>query len=447
MRRYVGGWLALAVMAAPAAGQQGSGRAGPLEGYIQEAIRSNLTLRAERLAEAGADAAVGEARSLMLPSVAVHARYSEATGVLNLGDLVNPAYAALNQLTGTTSFPTDVNAQLPFRQETTMRLTQPLFNPAIAENYRLTRRLQALQGEQVELVARQLAADVQVAWLDHARAAQVVALYRNTLPLLDENQRVNERLLSAGKVTPDALFRARAERSAVEQQLAEAEVRQQAARQAFNLLLDRPLDAALELLPDSLFMPSSDLPLDEALASARARREELRQAELGVQIADSRRGLARSSRLPTVALAVDYGVQGSDYRFNRDSDFTVASLVLQWNAFNGGRTGAQMRQASADREQATVRRQQLEKAIALQVEVAHRSLAVSRSALMTADQRLQAARRTFELVSRRYDEGMAAQVEYLDARVAYTSAELNRILTQYDVAVQWVELERVAGLR
>jgi outer membrane protein TolC len=60
---------------------------------------------------------------------------------------------------------------------------------------------------------------------------------------------------------------------------------------------------------------------------------------------------------------------------------------------------------------------------------------------------VEAARRTYQLVARKYQEGMAAQVELVDARTSYTSAELNLILTRYAYAARRVELERAAALR
>ena len=56
---------------------------------------------------------VDQARGLFLPTATVDARYSETHGVMNVGDLVNPAYAALNQLTGSNAFPTNIDARLP----------------------------------------------------------------------------------------------------------------------------------------------------------------------------------------------------------------------------------------------------------------------------------------------------------------------------------------------
>src|SRR5689334_3226642 len=79
----------------------------PLDGYIRDAIRANLSLAQDQLDEDRAVAAVREARALRLPSVSFSSRKTQLDGGLDLGDLVNPAYRALNQLTGTTAFPTN----------------------------------------------------------------------------------------------------------------------------------------------------------------------------------------------------------------------------------------------------------------------------------------------------------------------------------------------------
>jgi len=50
-------------------------------------------------------------------------------------------------------------------------------------------------------------------------------------------------------------------------------------------------------------------------------------------------------------------------------------------------------------------------------------------------------------VRRRYEEGAASSIEFVDARTTYTNAQLNRVLTGYGYAVRWVELERAAALR
>ncbi len=420
--------------------------ADPLAGYVREALTGNLELRQQRLMEARAAEQVTESRGRFIPSLSLQARYSGTTGVMDLGQLVNPAYAALNRLTGTTAFPTNISATLPYRRETMLHLQQPILQPALVAGHSLQRSLSALETARTAEQARRLGAQVRAAYLGCASAARVVELYQATLPVLDENVRVNERLVANGKATPDAVLRARAERATVAQQLMDAERQRDAAFEYFDFLLDRPLDAPVALLPDSVFEEALPVTLDGALTSARAHREELTQADLGVRAAKAQGRLAAASFLPSLALAGDYGFQGQTYRFDKRDDVAIASLVLQWNLFNGGQDAARRSQASLDRDRAELRRQEATRQVALEVEQAWRAADVAWRAIATARERLAAARRGFELVQRRYVEGVATQLEFLDARAAYTGAAVNEVLSRYEYATRRVELVRAAAL-
>lgn len=418
-----------------------------LNPYVAEALLNNYSIRQERLSEEKSAAAVTQARGLFLPSATFDARYSKTSGTMNMGDLVNPAYAALNQLTGGNHFPTNVDASLPFAQETRLRLQQPLFNPAVIANYSIQKSLQQVSAAGTNASARDLAGQVQLAYVNYARASRVAELYRNTLLLLNENVRVNEKLLANGKVTPAALHRAIAERSEMQQNIAQAAQQQSAAARYFNYLLGRAPTDQLTVLPDSLLTIDLSLSADGAVRSALSRREELQQADGAIRVAAAQHKLARASFLPSVNLAVDYGVQGDDYRFDSNHDVAIASLVLSWNVFNGGQDVARRQQASIEVERGELRRKEAEHQIEMQVRQAYDGVTVARRAIDAAQDRLNAARRSFELVSRRHAEGMSPQIEYIDARTSLTNAELNFILTRYQYASNYIELERVAALR
>ncbi|MGH7519026.1 MAG: TolC family protein [Gemmatimonadales bacterium] len=431
------------LLPAPLPAQRGD----PLGPLVAEALRANLGLARERLAERRAAAEVREARGLFFPTLGLESRYSRLHGVPNIGDLFNPAYAALNQLTGTNRFPTDIDITLPQRHESRLRLSQPLFNEGIRANYGVARA--RYDGQQMELAtaARQLAAEVQIAYLQHASTRRVVAIYSATLALVVENERVAERLLAAGRATPEAVYRARAERADVEQRLAEAQERQVAAMRALNRVLQRPLDSPPESIPDSLFATPLDVTADSAVAHALTVREELRQVDAGVRTAQAARRGATAAFLPSVAVAVDYGFLGPDVTFRGGENYWIASLVVSWNLINGGRDVARRTAAGYEADRARLLRRDLTDRIELEVRTAYEAARVAYAAIATADAQLEAARRTFELVRRRSEEGVASPIEFVDARTAYTSAELNRVLTAYRYAIRWVELERAAALR
>jgi outer membrane protein TolC len=243
------------------------------------------------------------------------------------------------------------------------------------------------------------------------------------------------------------VFRARADRSDVEQQLAEAREAENAASRAFNQVLRRPLDAPVDQISDSLLRFELTLTEEQAVANALTRREELPQAKAGIRAAEAGGRLATASFLPSVSLALDYGFQGSDLSFSRENDFAVASVVVSWNLFNGGRDLARRQSAQLEADRLRLRRTELEDLIRLEVRQAYEAAVVARNAITTAEARLAAAKRSFELVRRRYQEGVATQVEFLDARTSFTNSELNRTQTVYRYAIRYVELERAAALR
>jgi outer membrane protein TolC len=437
---------ALVVGTAPVAAQQ-TGPEDPLASIVAEALENNLGLAQEDLVVERAEAGVREARSRFFPSLSIDSRYGDLSGGLNLGDVVNPAYAALNQVTGTDRFPTGLDIPLPQQHESRLRLTQPLFNASILAAHSLARHHRDGHQLQRGAAARRLAADAQTAFLEVGGARSARRIWEATLALVTESERVTQRLVDAGTATPDQVLRARADVSETQQRLDEAQQTEDAAARALNRILRRSFHAPVTELPDSQLHFAIAFTQEQAVVSALARREELAGAESQIRAADAGVRLATAAFLPAVSLVADYGYQGSEFRFSGDEDFRAVSLVFSWELFNGGGDQARRSAARAEAERLRLRRTDLEDEVRLDVRQAYEAAVVAREAIATAEARLAAAQRSFELVRRRYEEGLVTLVEFLDARTAFTSATLNRSATVYRYAIRYVDLERAAALR
>lgn len=418
-----------------------------LDELVREALVRNLQLAQQRLNTEQGASGVRQARGVLLPTLAVDARYSEFTGVVNIGEFINPAYEALNQLLGQNAFPTNIAATLPFRQDTRLRATQVVYNQAAIEQWRLARSLYGVTRAQQERAARQTAADVQLAWLALAGATKVIDVYESALTVLAENERVANRLVASGQGTPDAVFRARADRAQTEQQRADAQRQRDAARRLINAFLDRDPDTPVNVTDDSTLVRPLPADRDATLRDALAQREELEQAALGVNIAERQIKLASAAFLPNVALAADWGIQGDRYTLDGSGNVAVASLVFQWNLLNGGQDAARREQATLERRKAELRQRDAQRQITLQVDQAWDAAQVAQRALQTSAVQLESAQRSFTLVSRRYDEGLAPHIEFVAARESLTQAELNAVLSRFTYAARRVDLERAAALR
>lgn len=433
--------LAVGVQAQTPAGS------GPLDDAVSRVLEHNTSLRQERLLEDRAEAALREARGRFLPSLGLDFRYSRVDGGIDLGEAVSPAYQALNQLLGEDRFPASVDLSLPLRHESRLRLVQPVFQPVLGAARAAAGAGQEAQRFRRRSQERRLAAEAQVALLEASVAAHARQILDATLPLLVENERVVRRRLDEGLVTPDVLLRSEAERVEVEQARLEALEREGAAARAFNRLVGRPLHTPVVPLDEGQ-LPAGPLPeLHQAEASALAGREELQVAGAGVAAADAGTRMVAAAFLPSVSLALDYTLQGRELRLDRDDEAWAASVVVSWNLFNGGQDRARLQGARSDAARVRVQVQEVEELIRLDVRQAHEAARVAAAARGPAEARLAAARRAFELVRRRSEEGLATPLEFLDARSTLTSAELNRVITLHREAVRRVELERAAALR
>jgi outer membrane protein TolC len=417
-----------------------------LDEYVAQGLDRNLARKQQQLGVERASASVREVRGQFLPSATLNAQRIEIGGNrIDIGQFINPAFGALNQLLQRPAFPTDVSLQLPLRQTTAVRFAQPLFQPQLVQAWRIANAMRDGQVSARDAQTRTLAADIRRSYLDYAKATRVVEIYAATRAVVDEAERVAERLVANGTATPDAVYRARADRADIQQREAEARQIAMMAGEAFNLLLDRPLDAPITMLDDAALGIDSVTSLPDAIDGATRSREELRQLDDARRATRAQRQLERARFLPTLNLAVDYGVQGNQYRFDRRNDFLQTAVVMSWNLFNGAQDVARIEQVSVELMRLDTRRREVERAIQLDVRQTHSAAVVGQQAIVTAGERRSSARRSFELMQKKYEQGLASQLELLDARNSWTTAALNQVVTTYDAYQRAVQFARAAA--
>lgn len=464
-------WKIMLVFAGLLIGFQGvAAQERPLDEYIEDGLENNLALQQQAFDLEKSFASLSEARGLFFPEVSFEARYSRAGGGRQIsfpvGDLLNPVYSTLNDMLAQPVFPQLDNQEISFlrerEQESKVRIIQPIFRPAILHNYRLQQHLAASQEASVEAYRQALTRDIKVAYYNYLKADRAVQIYDAAGTLVEENLRVNQRLAAYEKVTQDAVYRARAEVLEVAQLHREAEKNRDLARSYFNFLLNRPFEeaitheeenallAAVVSPPARLIPASSEINLPSAQAAfaklAVQNRYELKQLQSAIQASQSAVKISRSDLLPGVALAVDLGIQGEDYGFTGDQSFYMASVVLSWKLFNGFQNRTRIQRARIESQKLQTQHEELQRQIELQVQEAFDNYEVARESYQTAGQRLEASSEGYRLVSRRYDEGMANQVTFLDARTNLTESELSLNIAQYDVLIRMAELEYVTAV-
>jgi outer membrane protein len=424
-----------------------------IERYVAEGLRSNLALRTETLEVERAAAALAEARARYFPEASFQARYSRAEGgrvvALPIGTALNPVYSTLNDMLATQGqarqFPQTADETIRFlreeEQDTRIIVRQPLYAPVIAASVRAQSALLDASNYQRMALARTLRRDITIAYLDWLKARSSFDIVTSSETLLRENLRVNESLSQNGKITEDQVLRAKAELLEVEQQKREVENLARQAQSYFNFLLNRQLTSPIETAAAPTTATEQDEALEQHWTRALERRPELsRLAQL--QEASAAQVLAaRKQRWPTLSFGLDAGTQGEQYRFGEGYNFGVASLLFTWRLFDGGGDAARVNEARAAERQLVLRHEEIAQSIRLEVQQALDRLQTARASLTTADARADAAGAAFRIASRKRDEGVINQVEFIDARNTLTRAELNLTLTRYNVLARRAELE------
>jgi outer membrane protein TolC len=429
------------------------------ERYIKEGLESNLALKQQNFDLLKSLEGLREARGMFLPSLEFNARYTRAGGgrriEIPVGSIVNPIYRSINEILeniGQNPYPylTLEDTDIPFlrekEHETKIRFIQPIFQPKILYNYKLKYELKNIKTAERDVYKRQLVEDIKRAYINYLKIDQIVKLFRETKLLLKENLRVSDKLFKAQKATHDVVYRSQAELSRMEQNILESENRRTFARFYFNFLLNRQLDADIQAIEDVPIIDKSSLILNGLIEKALASREELKQLEYAISASHNSKNIAQSNYWPGITAVLDYGFQGEEYRFTNKDDFWMASLVLNWNLFQGFQDKSKVESAELEKRKIETQYEELKKRIELQTRQAYDNVILAYKKIEVSQTQLISSKASFDIINKKFQQGMITQVEFIDARTNLTNAQINSILANYDFFIDYAVLERISAL-
>jgi outer membrane protein len=424
-----------------------------LDEYVHEGLQNNLALKQKESSYEKSLEALNEAHGLFYPDISLNARYSVSRGgrVIDfpIGDLLNPVYSTLNQLTSSGNFPMVENEQInflrPTEHETKIRLIQPVFNPDIYFNTLIKKELTVLEEADMKQYKSELVTEIKKAYYDVAMSGLILSMLGNTKELLIENIRVNKKLVENDKITIDNLYRSETELSKFEQVIQNALKNKKIASAYFNFLLNKSLTDSILVEEPTNFPVLTEMTPNLA-QSAINNREEMKKLENYYNISEFQLQMNQSGKLPDLTFIADYGFQGEQYRVNKEQDYLQASAVLTWNLFAGFRNKSKIEQSLLQKEILGNQIEEAKKQIELQVINSLNELLAAEKGIVAAESQVQSAREGFRLVNRKYEEGQASLIEYIDARTSMTMAEENLIISRFTYLSDYAEFEKISAI-
>lgn len=420
-----------------------------LEKYIKIALTNNQGLKEQMFQLDKSIFALREARSLFLPSVSLQGDYTRAKGgraiELPLGNLLNPAYSTLNQLTNSDRFPTLKNESIQMNPDNyydiKLHTTMPLINAEIYYNKQIKKQVISLRQASVNIYKRALVKDIKVAYFLYYQAEKSVLIYNDALKLVEKSVSVNEKLLNNGVSNGAALARAQTERTKVIAQISFAENKSKNAKAYFNFLLNRDLEAAIEIdsiCADNFHFQTNTLSDDAALSQ----REELRQLSVNKDIQMLNRKLEQSYIVPKVSTFLNAGSQGFNWAVNSQSRYYLLGVNLQWDLFSWNKHKYRIQQSQMDINTAAIQFEQAEKAFRLALTQSLNDYNSAVSNYYTAQSQKQYAEKYYTDQSKAYKAGQLLYIELIDAQNQLTNAQMQVAIAFANVQIAMAESER-----
>ncbi|MBP7239638.1 MAG: TolC family protein [Saprospiraceae bacterium] len=414
-----------------------------LDQYVKQAIDQNLSVDEKQALERKQEYALEHAGKLGGPEVNFLTTYTVAYKGRNielpLGDLLNPVYDALNDITGTQNFPPVANQEFNFLPnnfyDARFRITQPILQPEIKYNKLIKKEEVTLAELQTDETIRDLTQQVKTAYIQWMRASESILIMDQGLTLLNENKRITESLIKNGQAIPSALMRIQSDiehLSALRQKSISNQIN---AASHFNFLLNRP--AGTEILPD-VFNGVPPIPTQYDLS----RREELQQIQTGKKIQELALQLEEKQHAPTLGLQLDLGSQA----FAADwGGYVLGGVQLEIPIWDNKKSQLKQKEWKAQLEATEANYEWTKNAFDVQMNAEIENLRSDIELYNSFTDLLASNQRFYDETVRRYKEGLSNYIELLDARTEVTSTQLEQNLAKYQSWLRQVNIERMAA--
>ncbi|HEY0879817.1 MAG TPA: efflux transporter outer membrane subunit [Zeimonas sp.] len=316
---------------------------------------------------------------------------------------------------------------------------------------RLRRGAQAVEAQwlasrfALDVVGLDLAATTAHTWFALRSLDAQVAVTRDSLRAREESLEVVRARAEGGLVSDLDLHQARAARADTAVQLAELQRQRDEVEHQLAALTGEP---GMRVAPGDLrAMPVPPSPPPGVPSSLLVRRPDIRQAEAQLAAANALIGVARAAMMPTISLTGAFGGQSGDLAdlLRAPARFWSLGIGLALPIFDAGRLQARTDQAEARERQALAAYQRT-------VETAYREVADAltngshaASAEREVDLQVEAARASVQLAQSRYQAGYSGYLEVLDALRVQHAAELALIRNRQSRLSFSVDLMQALG--
>ena len=421
-----------------------------LDEYIEMGFQQNIVVQQKLISAEKALLSLQSAQSLYQPTLAFQGGYQTGEGGRSIsfpvGDMLNPVYSTLNQLTKSSAFPQIANVETNFfpRNFYDVKLTtvMPIYNRDISINKEIQSQTLGIQKADIQVYKRELVKNIKTAYLNYLMAHKAIGIYQNGLLLAQEGKKINEKLLANGKGLPAYILRSENEVVQMASQLSEAEKQAESAKMYFNFLLNRELLTEIKTNFDE--QEALDI-LKKNQITEVDQREELGMLKQAISLQQSIVKMNESFYLPKLNGYLNLGSQSSNWDFNQKSTYYLLGMQLDIPIYSGKRNLNKIKQSAMDVDMAKKSLDLTSKQVSLALQIAQKNLTQTWVAFRASQKQIDVANTYQKLIDKGYKEGVNTYIETLDARSQWTNAHLALNINQFKILIAAAQVEREAA--
>lgn len=274
---------------------------------------------------------------------------------------------------------------------------------------------------------------------------QMVGLTRESFEQLKRHEESVRKRYEAGLVAQFDLLRSQVQVANLKPKMIEAENGLKLAKEGFKMLLGLPQDAEFVLM-DSLEIIEEDFNFEQIKNEALNNRAEIKNLNKIEKLAKLARSLKARANLPTLFAGVSYDRKkpfsfgGNDWGSN-----LTFNVGFQMPIFSGFKNLYDYQSASLAIKEANLARENLLKGIIIEVKQAYFNLSAAKEAIQAAQENIAQAEKAFNIIETRYKNGLATNLEYLDAQLAMMQAKTNYLNALKDYLSARADLIKAMG--
>ncbi len=331
---------------------------------------------------------------------------------------------------------------------TSFSVTQPVYNGgADIANISMAEAHARQEEYRTDEMRQRTILNVKSAFYDVLKAREIVAVRKATVRADEERVKQAQNMLEVGLRSRTDVLRWEVQKAGDEGNLVTAENEYEIALMNLKQILGVPLDERLLPVPvEAHTPPVATGSLEDNIRTALSRHPGIGAIEASTEASAANVRLAYSAFQPKINLVGSYGWEtNSTIKLDAFSNWT-AGVTISYPLFNSFSDYAKLQANKAREKQSEHVEIQYKRQLQVDVANATFTLRAADKRVRIAEVGIEQAEENLRVIRNKYDQGLVANIDFVDAQNAHTQAQVEFINARYDYFLAGARLELTMGI-